>query len=165
MPRQEGNCLWKRKTVLRLKSRNFLGMRHCFLTAGRPFNFPAIMCLSKVSKWPDCQSQQLATQEIYREKEKHLYSGRAMIFYFQQQLLVYVSLCLSPLPSKFEGLKSTKSRLSMGSHTQSDEERKHCACQKEITAFAPSQHPHLPMFHQRICIHYRSLAPAKLNLF
>lgn len=68
-----------------------------FLTAGRPFNFPVIMCLSKVSKWPDCQSQQLAMrEEIYREKEKHLYLDRAMIFYLRQELLVYVSLSLSP---------------------------------------------------------------------
>lgn len=55
------------------------------------------MCLSKVSKWPNCQSHQPSVQkEIYKKKEKHLYLDRAMIFYLHQKLLVCISFSFSP---------------------------------------------------------------------
>jgi len=80
----------QKKNSLEAKEQELSGNETlCFLTAGRPFNFPVTMGLPKVSKWSDCPSQQLALwEEICKEREKHLYLDRAMIFNLQQELLV-----------------------------------------------------------------------------
>lgn len=79
-------------------------------------------------------------QKVYSEKEKHLYLDKAMIFYLQQQLLVYFSLpALAKLKSSYVKAPKTDS-LGLA---YPETEGKHCTHEKQITAFASFQPAHV----------------------